>query len=327
MTPARKKDDPSPPSSPPKKIPSLVSRIAAQGRSFAAGVFTAFITGISAYFLSRPAPVYSIPTPRFLPFEHIPRDAESVQKLKEAAEWPTDYAARCTYAFYLQQTDHETSRTEMVIEMYGEALNNKYWHASTLLGYAYSQGYGVTEDLTKAASYYKLAADHGDLCAKFLLAQVYAKGSGVAKDARKARKLVKEAAESGHRYSIVWYAQICMERPEEDDNLTAIMDTVRTLSREGFAAASLFLAQYYLRSDSTKPDYTQVHSLLQSVSSSGECKYSPGIETWLQSVLEEFHAIAANELDSSKQRRLMTYLYRLGHPPALQWCESHPSPS
>jgi hypothetical protein len=50
------------------------------------------------------------------------------------------------------------------------------------VGYAYEVGEGVTQDLTKAAFWFRKAADHGDAGAQYSLALLYNTGQGVPQD-------------------------------------------------------------------------------------------------------------------------------------------------
>ena len=60
-----------------------------------------------------------------------------------------------------------------------------------------SKGWGVMQDLPKAAQWYQRAADQGDTDAKVNLGLMYAAGSGVKKDFGKAARLYREAADAG----------------------------------------------------------------------------------------------------------------------------------
>lgn len=62
----------------------------------------------------------------------------------------------------------------------------------------YTEGRGVLADPTKAAEWYKRAADGGLAPAQYRLGSLYEKGRGVARDADTARKWYKRAADQGN---------------------------------------------------------------------------------------------------------------------------------
>jgi TPR repeat protein len=70
--------------------------------------------------------------------------------------------------------------------------------AMTLVGQLYKDGMGVRLNLTEAARWYKLAAEHGDPQGAFALAMAYLRGAGVKTDPKAARPLLEQAAAAGH---------------------------------------------------------------------------------------------------------------------------------
>src|SRR6516165_8816864 len=70
--------------------------------------------------------------------------------------------------------------------------------AMTLLGELYANGWGVERDDTKAAEWYRLAADRGDRQAMFALAMFHLGGRGGAANREQAAKLLASAAKLGH---------------------------------------------------------------------------------------------------------------------------------
>lgn len=69
----------------------------------------------------------------------------------------------------------------------------------TALGHAYTQGYGVSQDLAAAARWFEAAAEQGDVDAQTMLGQSYAQGIGVTRDLQAARGWWLKAAEQGGR--------------------------------------------------------------------------------------------------------------------------------
>jgi len=66
------------------------------------------------------------------------------------------------------------------------------------LGWMPIEGYGVATDYTKAAYWYRLAADQGHAEAQFDLARLYARGKGVPLDQTEAFKLYLKSAMQGY---------------------------------------------------------------------------------------------------------------------------------
>lgn len=66
------------------------------------------------------------------------------------------------------------------------------------LGYKYSHGIGVSENLTKAFQYYKKAADLGNLSAINNVGYSYSHGRGVKQNDQKAFEYYKIAADKGN---------------------------------------------------------------------------------------------------------------------------------
>jgi len=89
-----------------------------------------------------------------------------------------------------------------------ETRENKFAHIQLMaakgdpgaqynLGLMYEQGYGVTADTQKAASWFEKAAQQGEAGAQYRLGSLYAHGQGVPKDLQQAAVWYKKAAEQG----------------------------------------------------------------------------------------------------------------------------------
>ena len=64
----------------------------------------------------------------------------------------------------------------------------------SILGLAYANGFGVTQDYVKAREWYEKAAARGDAKAMRKLGELYRDGHGVAQDFAKAREWDEKAA-------------------------------------------------------------------------------------------------------------------------------------
>jgi TPR repeat protein len=70
------------------------------------------------------------------------------------------------------------------------------------LGYCYSYGRGVVQDIAQAFGWYRKAAEHGDVDAQFTLGYCYEQGRGVGKDIAQAQIWYRQAAEQGHKRAV-----------------------------------------------------------------------------------------------------------------------------
>lgn len=92
------------------------------------------------------------------------------------------------------------------ISLLEEAVRQGNWVAASALGeYCREGGGGMTQDLTKAAKYYRIAADAGDHYAQFWVGNFYhmggPAGGGLPKDDVKALHWWSKAADGGAGYS------------------------------------------------------------------------------------------------------------------------------
>jgi len=90
--------------------------------------------------------------------------------------------------------------------------------AEFLVGVKFTEGSGVSADLSKAAVWYQKAADKGLAPAQYRLASLYEKGRGVDKDLPKAKAWYSKAAEAGNAKAMhnlaVLYAEGGGEQPD-----------------------------------------------------------------------------------------------------------------
>jgi hypothetical protein len=70
--------------------------------------------------------------------------------------------------------------------------------AQRLLGHCYETGKGVNQDLAEAASWYRKAAEQGDVFSQVALGSLYAKGEGVQKDLAEAASWYRKSADQGN---------------------------------------------------------------------------------------------------------------------------------
>ena len=83
-------------------------------------------------------------------------------------------------------------------EWYRKAAEQGLGSAQDQIGRCYEGGYGVTKDLTKAAEWYRKAAEQGLGLAQYHLGRCYEGGHGVTKDLTKAAEWYQKAADKGY---------------------------------------------------------------------------------------------------------------------------------
>lgn len=88
------------------------------------------------------------------------------------------------------------------LDLLRAAARTRDVRAINMLGRAYERGWGVPADASRAAIYYREAADMGDAWAKFNLADLLVRGDGVEQDDHSAYALYLEASRQGHAKSL-----------------------------------------------------------------------------------------------------------------------------
>jgi TPR repeat protein len=89
------------------------------------------------------------------------------------------------------------------------------------LGVMYDEGAGIDQDLVKAASWYRKAADQGFLDAQTNLGMMYYEGQGIPRDHAEAAKWFKRAASQGDQEAVAYLKLIEMERSGEETQTVA----------------------------------------------------------------------------------------------------------
>ena len=116
---------------------------------------------------------------------------------------------------------------------YGEAQNN--------LAGLYEFGFGVPQDLAKAAHWYQLAAQSGEPHAQHSLGVMYAEGRGVIHNTDKARLWLAKSTDQKHLKAFADLAAITDDGPEKlkwlllavhygDDDAKPVLEAIRTES-------------------------------------------------------------------------------------------------
>ena len=84
------------------------------------------------------------------------------------------------------------------------------------LGVMYDEGAGIDQDLVKAASWYRKAADQGFVDAQTNLGMMYYEGQGIPRDHAEAAKWFKRAASQGDQEAAAYLKRIEATRSGEE---------------------------------------------------------------------------------------------------------------
>lgn|GEM_PF-2262425 len=109
-----------------------------------------------------------------------------------------DPEAQYQLGLLLDKGEGVTQDKSRAISWYRRAAELNYAKAQFLLGILYDQGLGVTQDYAQALTWYRKAAEQGYAKAEFNLAAMYDEGLGVAQDYMQAALWYRKAAEQGY---------------------------------------------------------------------------------------------------------------------------------
>lgn len=110
---------------------------------------------------------------------------------------------------------HNYNYTEAV-SWYKKAAEQGQVDAQYCLGFCYFYGDGVTQDDSQAVYWYEKAAEQGHTDAQFELGEMYENGDGVTQDDEQAVYWYKKAAEQGYAYAIAALKRLEEESLDED---------------------------------------------------------------------------------------------------------------
>jgi TPR repeat protein len=117
--------------------------------------------------------------------------------------------------------------------------------AMTLLAVLYGNGYGIPKDDTKAAEWYKIAADRGDREAMFGLAMFRISGRGGPKDRDEAARLFAAAAKLGHASAAYNLGLLYLEGVQFPQDFVRGAELFQVAANAGSPEAQYALASMY----------------------------------------------------------------------------------
>lgn len=160
-----------------------------------------------------------------------------------------------------------------------KAADQKHVPAQILLGRVLD---GAGED-ELAVEYFRKAADQGEAEAEFELGGMYVKGEGVAQDLMKARTRIRSAAEKGYVGAVVTLAEaylnggLGLSEAERKDPVESAR-WIKAAAEKGHAGALVFLVDRYLKESAGAQD----GEALSWVRKAAEREYLPAVEALAQ---------------------------------------------
>ena len=141
--------------------------------------------------------------------------------------------------------------------------------AMTMLGTLYETGIGVKIDQTKAAEWYRLAADRGDREAAAALGQMYVDGRGVKRDVDRARELFTTAAAKDQPVALFNLAMMKLEGYKTPRDPAGASDLLRRAAAEGNVEAQYTLASLLSDAQSTLHDPAEAAKWMREAAMAG----------------------------------------------------------
>jgi TPR repeat protein len=115
------------------------------------------------------------------------------------------------------------------------------------IGYAYEHGEGVSQNLTEAVRWYKMAADQNHQDGQYNLSQCYLQGTGVQKNHEEGMRYLISASNNGHIHAT--YNLACIF--DSEGRHVQAFECYKVAAESGFPAAQHNLAICFLNGEGT----------------------------------------------------------------------------
>lgn len=129
-----------------------------------------------------------------------------------------------------------------------------YAPAENLLGMMYELGKGVTKDLAKSITYYRRAAEKGDMYAQYNLGVSYDSGTGVPQNYREASNWFQRAANQGARFAQYNLAVMYEQGRGHTKSFEKAAEWYEKAARQGHKQAQNNLAWLYEKGQGVQQD-------------------------------------------------------------------------
>lgn len=136
----------------------------------------------------------------------------------------------------------------------GAELGGDHYHLYQI-AWMHQEGLGVKKDYSKAAVWYKKAADQGNVAAMHKLALMYWNGIGVSKDLKKSFQLILKSAEGGFPESMHALATFYEDGKGVAKDENAAKKWSQKAAEAGSSDAMYTLAASYYHGDGVERDY------------------------------------------------------------------------
>lgn len=114
------------------------------------------------------------------------------------------YPNELRFQFQLARSLHKAERHNEALALYSKAGERGFALAQRSIGFMYANANGVAQDIAKAATWLRQAADRCDVDAQFALGALYAKGQGVMKNDVESLRWYRIAAAQDHPDARAW---------------------------------------------------------------------------------------------------------------------------
>jgi len=129
--------------------------------------------------------------------------------------------------------------------------------AQTIIGSAYAEGHGVTQDQAEAAKWFSKAAERGVAVAQLNLGLMYASGQGVAQDYAEAAKWLRKAAEQGDAKAQAYLGFMYDNGQGVPKDWDQAMEWYQMAAKQGYAAAQSNIGTLYIDGRGVPKDYAE----------------------------------------------------------------------
>jgi TPR repeat protein len=153
-----------------------------------------------------------------------------------------------------------------------EAQDTGFLYDTALM---YAKGQGVPQDYAKAALWFRMAAEKGDVDAQVLLGTMYTEGSGVPQDDTQAAFWVRKAAEQGYTLAQGFLGHLYDKGLGVPQDYAQAALWFRKAAEQGDAKAQYALGYMYFDGEGVPQDYAEAYFWLGLAVASGQTLSKP----------------------------------------------------
>ncbi|KAF9348654.1 hypothetical protein BGX26_012947 [Mortierella sp. AD094] len=211
-------------------------------------------------------------------------------------------------------------------EWYLEAASQGNDSAQYSLGLMYQNGYGVTQDYSKALEWYQKAADQGNSNAQYSVGVMYRNGCGITRDYLKALEWFQKAANQGDSSAQNNLGFMYRDGYGVVQDLSKALEWFQKAASQGNASAQNSLGFMYRVGYGVAQDYSKAREWYQKAAIQGDSNAQSNVGFMYQNAKSpEWLQKAASQRDSIAPDSLGGIMYQIGHgiprdySDALEW--------